>query len=896
MNIDREQTIDKISTAYDPSSSEENIYKFWENLGAFTPTIDKDKKPFVMIMPPPNVTGELHMGHALTLAVEDLIVRWHRMKGDPTLFLPGTDHAGIATQVVVERLLASEGTSRHNLGRDDFEKRIWEWVNRYGNRIYEQIRRMGTSCDWTRKSFTLDPGPRKAVRKTFVDLYNKGLIYQGERITNWCTRCATVLSDLEVRYKDTNGALYKIRYPLVDGNGEIIVATTRPETMLGDTAVATNPEDTTFSQLQGKHVRLPLTNRTIPIITDSAVELDFGTGALKVTPAHDQVDFEIGERHNLDVITVIDPEGKMNHFAGKYEGLDRIECRKKIVADLKSEGFLVETENYNHSVGHCERCDDLLEPSVTKQWYVSMEGLASPAINAIRDGKINIVPDRFKSVYFNWMENIRDWPVSRQLWWGHQLPVWYCKSCDAVLVEYEDPTSCNKCQSEILERDPDVLDTWFSSGLWTHSTLGWPESTEDLDYFYPGSVMETGYDILFFWVARMIMMGIENMGEPPFETVYLHGLVLDPEGVKMSKTKGNVLDPIELIEAYGADAIRFALTTGTAAGNNLRMNEQKLEASRNFANKLWNASRFVISNVEASGYKPKTKPIESKIHRHDKWINGRLNQVKTQVEQYMNDFQFGEAQTEIHDFLWNEYCDWYIELAKLRLRKNDPLSPIAVLSDTLEQTLRLLHPFLPFVTEEIWQKIRGLAEDPKVWPAALMISEYPDSQQSVVNSDAIGEMESVFELIRAIRNIRGEFKIKPRETLNCAIAPSSTANNLLLEEESEYIKLMAGISKLEILDAANVDSDGATMSMVVNIGTAQVSLGEDIDIEAEIKRLTEEKNSLTKYLASITKRLNNPGFVNNAPPEVVEKEKDRLNSSDSRIARLRDILQKLSSQ
>ena len=494
------------------------------------------------------------------------------------------------------------------------------------------------------------------------------------------------------------------------------------------------------------------------------------------------------------------------------------------------------------------------------------------------------------------MENIRDWPVSRQLWWGHQLPVWYCKSCDAVLVEYEDTTSCNKCQSEILERDPDVLDTWFSSGLWTHSTLGWPESTEDLDYFYPGSVMETGYDILFFCVARMIKMGIENMGESPFETVYLHGLVLDPEGVKMSKTKGNVLDPIELIEAYGADAIRFALTTGTAAGNNLRMNEQKLEASRNFTNKLWNASRFVISKVEASGYKPKTKPIESKIHRHDKWINGRLNQVKTQVEQYMNDFQFGEAQTEIHDFLWNEYCDWYIELAKLRLRKNDPLSPIAVLSDTLEQTLRLLHPFLPFVTEEIWQKIRGLAEDPEVWPAALMISEYPDSQQSVVNSDAIGEMESVFELIRAIRNIRGEFKIKPRETLNCAIAPSSTANNLLLEEESEYIKSMAGIGKLEIMDDANVESDGATISMVVNIGTAQVSLGEDIDIEAEIKRLTEEKNSLTKYLASITKRLNNPGFVNNAPPEVVEKEKDRLNSSDSRIARLRDILQKLSSE
>ena len=834
------------------------------------------------------------MGHALTLAVEDLIVRWHRMNGEPTLFLPGTDHAGIATQVVVERLLASEGTSRHELGRKAFENRIWEWVEKYGNRIYEQIRRMGTSCDWTRKSFTLDPVPRKAVRKTFVDLYKKGLIYQGERMTNWCPRCATVLSDLEVKYKDTNGAIYKIRYPLTEGDDAIVVATTRPETMFGDTAVAVNPEDTDLAKLKGKQVRLPLTDRTIPIITDHAVELDFGTGALKVTPAHDQVDFEIGERHKLDVINVISPSGYMNHFAGKYEGLNRTDCRNAVVKDLEAEGLLVDSENYNHSVGHCDRCDDIVEPSITKQWYVRMEGLAKPAIDAVRKGEIAIVPERFKSVYYNWMENIRDWPVSRQLWWGHQLPVWYCQECSSVTVEYDDPDSCPNCKSKNLERDPDVLDTWFSSGLWTHSTLGWPETKEDVDYFYPGSVMETGYDILFFWVARMIMLGIENMGRPPFKTVYLHGLVLDPEGVKMSKTKGNVLDPIELIDNYGADAIRFALTTGTSAGNNLRMNEQKLEASRNFANKLWNASRFVISNIESSKYKVELGPLETTSHRHDQWITGRLNQVKSLVDEYMKDFQFGEAQTEIHDFLWNEYCDWYIELAKLRIRSKESPSPIHILVDTLEQTLRLLHPFLPFVTEEIWQKIRNSSESPDKWPSALMISQYPESSGDVKQAKAITEMESVFELIRAVRNVRGEFKLNPRDTLGCQIVASSPSNRVLLLEESESIRSMAGIKDLEISGESIGKTSGVTINIVVNIGTAQLSLGETIDVETEFERLTEEKKSLNNYLESISKRLSNPGFVDNAPPEVVEKERDRLARSNNRMERLQDILQKFS--
>ena len=587
-----------IPRAYEPKSVEGRVYKAWVDGGYFTPVIDPEKKPFVVIMPPPNVTGELHMGHALTTALEDLMVRWHRMRGEPTLFLPGSDHAGIATQVVVERMLASDGVSRHDIGRERFVERVWSWVDQYGSRIDEQLKRLGASCDWTRKAFTLDEGPSRAVRTTFVNLYKKGLIYRGERMTSWCPRCRTALSDLEVKYRDESAALYHIRYDMQDGDGSVTIATTRPETLLGDTAVAVNPEDERYANLLGRKAILPVLGRVIPIIADDAVELGFGTGALKVTPGHDPNDFEIGQRHDLPSVNVMELDGAMNENAGPYKGQSMAEARENIVKELEEDGLLVKVEPYQHSVGHCDRCDETVEPIVTRQWWMKMEPIARPARAAVADGTIDMVPERFAKVYFNWMDNIRDWCLSRQLWWGHRLPVWYCQDCEEIVVEMQDPDSCTKCGSARLERDPDVLDTWFSSALWPHSTLGWPDDTDDLDYFYPGTVMETGHDILFFWVARMVMMGLENMGQIPFETVYLHGLVRDPEGVKMSKSKGNVMDPLDLIDLYGADALRFALTGGNSPGNDMRLNEQKMEASRNFANKLWNAARFVMSNLD----------------------------------------------------------------------------------------------------------------------------------------------------------------------------------------------------------------------------------------------------------------------------------------------------------
>ncbi|MCH8826225.1 MAG: valine--tRNA ligase, partial [Chloroflexi bacterium] len=664
----------EIPKAYDPQAVEQRIYQFWMDGGYFTPEIDKAKQPFTVIMPPPNVTGELHMGHALTTALEDMMVRWHRMQGEPTLFLPGSDHAGIATQVVVERMLAADGVSRHDLGREKFVERVWQWVDQYGNRIYEQLRRLGASCDWSRAAFTLNEGPSKAVRTTFVNLYKKGLIYRGERITNWCPHCRTALSDLEVKYREEDASLYHIRYKLEDGSDALVVATTRPETLLGDTAVAVNPEDGRYKRFIGKNVVLPVLKRLIPVVGDEAVELEFGTGALKVTPGHDPTDFEIGQRHNLPIINIMELDGTMTAEAGPYQGQTMADARKNIVEELERDGLLVEVEPYHHSVGHCDRSDDVVEPIVTLQWYVSMASLAKPARDAVANGDTRIIPERFAKVYFNWMDNIRDWCISRQLWWGHRIPVWYCEDCDEIIVEYEDPEACPKCGSKGLRRDDDVLDTWFSSGLWTHSTLGWPDKTEDLDYFYPTSVLETGYDILFFWVARMMMMGMENMGKEPFHTVYLHGLILDPAGVKMSKTRGNVLDPLELIDMYGADALRFAVTIGTSPGNNQRLNEQKLEASRNFANKLWNASRFVMSYLEREKVADDWHQPPRPIHRQDRWILSRLNRLAADVQRHMEEYNFGEAQRTVHDFMWHEYADWYIEMAKIRMR-NEPDGP-----------------------------------------------------------------------------------------------------------------------------------------------------------------------------------------------------------------------------
>ena len=876
--------------AYEPKGVEGRIYDRWVEGGFFTPTVDRSKPPFVIIMPPANVTGELHMGHALTFALEDLMVRWHRMKGEPTLFLPGTDHAGIATQVVVERMLAGDGVSRHELGRDRFVERVWEWVDQYGDRIYEQIRRLGASCDWTRRRFTLDEGPSRAVRASFVNLYKKGLIYRGERITNWCPRCSTALSDLEVKHQEESASLYFVRYLAENGGDGVTVATTRPETLLGDTGVAVNADDERYADMVGKSVVLPVLGRVIPVVADEAVDPEFGTGALKVTPGHDPTDFEIGQRHSLPIVNVMNLDGTMNENAGPYKGQGRFECREKIVEQLDREGLLEKVEPYHYSVGHCDRCDEVVEPIVSAQWYTKMEPLAKPARDAVADGRIRIIPERFAKVYFNWMDNIRDWCISRQLWWGHRIPVWYCGDCGEVIVEHEDPTSCPGCSSEKLERDPDVLDTWFSSGLWTHSTLGWPEKTEDQSYFYPTSVMETGYDILFFWVARMIMMGIENTGQDPFHTVYLHGLVRDPEGVKMSKSKGNVLDPLELIDMYGADALRFALTTGNSPGNDMRLSEQKLEGSRNFANKLWNAARFVIANLEgATGLDSWDQP--KPVHRHDRWIISRFNGTAARVQGYIEEYQFGEAQRVVYDFLWSEYCDWYIEMSKIRMRSDGVASsPLPVLTYVLEGVLRMLHPFMPFITEEIWTTLMDAVPTQARRPEALIVASYPEPDSVLMDQDAEAEVGAVIDVIRAVRNLRAEFQIPATESVGATVDAPELGP--VIEGEADTITSLARVEPLTVGPADGQGSDDR-VSMVLTSGTVTVPLGGLVDIEQERKRLIDELGELETHRARLSARLSDDAFVSRAPEEVVGRERQRLQDAEERRERVAEILSRL---
>ena len=886
--------------AYDPSSVEGRIYELWAKRGYFTPQIDNSKDPFVVIMPPPNVTGELHMGHALTTALEDLMVRWHRMRGEPTLYLPGTDHAGIATQVVVERLLASEGLDRHQLGRERFIERVWAWVEEYGDKIYEQLKRLGASCDWTRRTFTLDEGPSRAVATTFVNLYQKGLIYRGERITSWCPRCRTALSDLEVKHQEERANLYYIRYLLKGGGGSVTVATTRPETLLGDTAVAVSPDDDRYRHLIGQTVILPVLKRELPVIADDAVDPEFGTGALKVTPGHDPADFEIGQRHGLPIVNVMNLDATMNENAGPYAGQGRFESRNRIVEELENDQLMAKVEPYHHSVGHCDRCDEVVEPIVTKQWYVRMAPLAGPARDAVADGRIKVIPERFARVYFNWMDNIKDWCISRQLWWGHRIPVWYCQDCDEVTVEIDDPSSCSHCGSTDLRRDPDVLDTWFSSALWTHSTLGWPDETEDLRYFYPTEVMETGYDILFFWVARMIMMGIENVGEVPFDTVYLHGLVLDPEGVKMSKTRGNVLDPLKLINLYGADAVRFALTTGNSPGNNMRLNEQKLEASRNFANKLWNAARFVMANLEGSDGQYSWFRAPEPAHRHDRWIMSRLNRVAGQVERLMEEYQFGEAQRVIHDFLWNEYCDWYIEMAKTRLRRADVIepptgggpapSPVPVLAYVLERVLRLLHPFMPFITEEIWQTLTEDLPEASGYPDALMIAAPPRPVPSLIDEPMESQMEAVIETVRAIRNLRAEFRIPPSRGLTAFVDGHRFRD--ILETEALVVHTLA---RAEILQtpAGQPSRPDNRVTLVLTGGTLTVPLEGLVDVGKEKERLSKELAELDANATRLSIRVSDERFLSKAPEEVVERERQRLEKTEERRNRVKEILARL---
>ena len=879
----------EIPKSYDPKQIEGKWYQFWMERGYFTPKIDHGKKPFVIIMPPPNVTGELHLGTALAAIIEDIMTRWHRMKGDPTLWLPGSDHAGIAGQNVVEQLLAKEGLTRHDIGREKFLERMWAWMNKYRPIIAEQHKQLGASCDWTRERFTMDPGPIRAVRITFVNLYNKGWIYRGERIINWCPRCSTALSDLEVDHREMQSHLYYVRYRLEKGKDQYItVATTRPETILGDTAVAVNPDDKRYKSLLGKKAILPVIGRTIPIIADEAVDPAFGTGAVKVTPAHDPVDFDIAQRQGLPSVKILNLDATMNENAGPYAGQDRFACRKALLADLEKDGLLVKVDPYVHSVGHCQRCRTIVEPMVSKQWFVKSTPLAKPAIDAVVEGRIKIVPERFTKVYLNWMENIRDWCISRQLWWGHRIPVWYCRDCGELTVTIEDPRACAKCGSKNIAQDPDVLDTWFSSGLWPHSTLGWPDKTEDLKYFYPTTVMETAYDILFFWVARMIMMGLENTGEVPFHTVYLHGLIRDEKGEKMSKSRGNVVDPVGIIDKYGTDALRFALSTGNSPGNDMKLNPQKLEGSRNFVNKLWNAARFVVSNIDN---------VEMKIQpgvptTEDRWILSRLNHLIAEVAELNEDFQYGEALRRIYDFLWTEYCDWYIEIAKIRLRHNQgPNSPLPLLVQVLETSLRLLHPFMPFITEELWQSLRERQREGK--PDSIMIASYPVADAEAFDDEAEREMESVFEIVRSIRNARVESGVDPARFVKTIIAAGK--NKQMLEAHVEAIHTLARVHPLTISPTGieSAEEFGKAKIMVLNGAVVILPLEGMIDTDAEKSRLLKESEAIKAEIERIERLLQDEAFTKKAPAAVVEKERQKLSDRKDKLAKLSERLAQL---
>jgi valyl-tRNA synthetase len=885
----------EIPKAYEPGEVEQKWYRFWMEQGYFTPKIDHKKKPFVIIMPPPNVTGELHLGHALTATMEDIMIRWHRMKGESALWLPGVDHAGIATQVIVEQKLAEEGLDRHKLGREKFIERVWEWVKKSRQSITFQHQRLGASCDWTRERFTLDEGPSRAVRTAFVRLYNKGLIYQGERIINWCPRCQTALSDLEVQHKDVTGNLYYLRYPFAEDDGFVTVATTRPETYLGDTAVAVNPDDKRFKSLVGKKVVLPVIGRVIPIIADSAVDPAFGTGAVKITPGHDPVDFEMSERQHLPIIKILNPDATMNEKAGPYAGLDRFVCRQQVLADFEKAGLLEKIEQHHHSVGHCGRCQTMVEPEVSKQWFVKVAPLAEAAIKAVTDGRIAIVPERFTKVYLNWMENIRDWCISRQLWWGHRIPVWYCQKCSALTVAVDEPSTCDHCSSKDIIQDPDVLDTWFSSALWTHSTLGWPEDTEDLRYFYPTSVMETGYDILFFWVARMIMMGLEDTGDIPFRTVYLHGLIRDEKGEKMSKMRGNVLNPTDAIEEYGTDALRFAVTTGTSPGNDINLGPHRLEAGRNFANKMWNAARFVFQSLEAN---PIKSGMLAKLTTKrpgtidDRWILSRLNHLVLSVDELMSNFQFGEAERQIHDFFWGEFCDWYIEMAKIRLSRSD-FSPLPVLAFVLETTLRLLHPFMPFITEELWQDLKQRLPEGSLDSDSIIIAPYPVADKKFIDTEAEQVMESVIEIIRSIRNARAEHKVAASKWIEARVYAEELQTAISLQ--SEAIETLAKARPLDIL-GRNQRRAKDEKALVLVLKEAEVVLpwAGMVDLAAEKQRLEGEVSAVENEIERLEQRLKDKAFVTKAPPEVVDKERGKLQACKDKLVRLRQELAQLS--
>ncbi len=871
----------ELPKTYEPQEVEGKIYQAWLDAGCFRAAPNPDKKPFSIVMPPPNVTGQLHMGHAMDCTLQDILIRYKRMQGYEALWMPGTDHAGIATQIKVEEeLRKNEGLTRYDLGREKFLERVWDWKNKYGHRIVEQQRKMGASCDWDRSRFTMDEGCSKAVRETFCELYNKGLIYKGSRIINWCPHCVTALSDAEVEYVDKPGHLWYIRYPLSDGSGDLVVATTRPETMMGDTGVAVNPEDERFKHLVGKTCVLPIMNRELPIVADEYVELGFGTGAVKMTPAHDPNDFEVGLRHNLETIRVIDDNGVINENGGPYNGMDRYECRKQLVKDLEEQGYLVKTEDYSHNVGTCYRCGSDVEPLISAQWFVKMAPLAKEALRVVNEGEVRFIPERFSKTYTNWMENVHDWCISRQLWWGHQIPAWTCADCGHITVDRADPTKCAKCGSQNIERDPDVLDTWFSSALWPFSTLGWPEKTPELDYFYPTSVLVTGYDIIFFWVSRMIFSGCEQMKKYPFEKVLIHGLVRDDKGRKMSKSLGNGIDPLEIADKYGADALRFNLITGNSPGNDMRFYVEKCEAMRNFANKIWNASRFVLMNLTIDEVK-----LPEKLELEDKWVLSKLNTLIKEVTENLDAYELGVASAKVYDFIWDTYCDWYIELTKSRMQGEGAENAQNVLCYVLIQLLKLLHPFMPFITEEIYQ---ALPHVPGEESEFLMKTAWPEYDAAHAFPTEEEAMEEIMDAIRAIRGRRAEMNVAPGRKVQLTIA---AVHPEVFTAGAPFFQRLAGASEVHVIPAAQAGSSDemnrqGMVEVITHAARAFMPLAELVDIAQELERIAKEKAKAQGHLKGIEAKLNNEAFTSKAPAHIVQNQRDQAEKLRSLIAQL----------
>ncbi len=863
----------ELAKQYDPAEVEDRIYQSWLDGKYFHAKLDPDKKPYTIVIPPPNITGQLHMGHALDETLQDILIRFRRMQGYDTLWLPGTDHASIATEAKIVEAMKKEGLTKEDIGRDKFLERAWAWKEQYGGRIVSQLKKLGSSCDWDRERFTLDEGCSRAVREVFVRLYEKGLIYRGERIINWCPHCRTSISDAEVEYTEKDGSFWHIRYPFADGSGYVELATTRPETMIGDTAVAVHPEDPRYKDLVGKMLILPLVGREIPLIADEYVERDFGTGVVKITPAHDPNDFEVGLRHDLPVINVMTDDGHMTDDCGKYAGMDIYECRKQIVQDLEEGGYLIKVEPMKHNVGSCYRCHTVVEPRVSKQWFVRMEPLAKPAVEVVRNKEIKLIPERMEKIYYNWMENIKDWCISRQLWWGHRIPAWYCADCGETIVAKEAPATCPKCGGAHLHQDEDTLDTWFSSALWPFSTLGWPDETPELKHYYPTSTLVTGYDIIFFWVARMIFSALEYTGKAPFNTVLFHGLVRDAQGRKMSKSLGNGIDPLEVIAQYGADALRFALSTGNSPGNDMRFSTEKVESSRNFANKIWNAARFVLMNL------PENEPaphLPAALETEDKWVLSKYNTLVKSVTDNLDKFELGVAVQKLYDFIWDILCDWYIELVKVRLREegDTAANARAVLVYVMSNTLKLLHPFMPFITEEIWQTLPHEGE-------SIMISAWPEYDPALDFSADEAEMERVMEAIRAIRNRRAQMNVPPSKKAKVIV---ETAYQDTFANGAKYIERLASASEVEV--AAQVNAPEGAVSIVTADAKIFIPLDQLVDLKAELARLNKERDAALKQAAGIEAKLANENFVTRAPEHVVQTQRDNL-------ARLRDQIAKL---